>query len=254
MDYKSYSDKKKEYDNAAFLYIAKRLFDDLDESDAAEEGLIDGVGNVLKDVDNTNDWAFTALDRLLLMLRQQVGEDNIRNMLQHYSFTKDIDPLFIMSHGNEYNYGKLRRVLGPIVTKVEDKSYLPEYLFHDENEEYIEDDGLTFDEKVRRAFTVASYLLYSIRNNQVPNKVVYDKNIIPSTELTFAIRPWDDFDSIVEFCDEHKLTYGKEITGEGIRLVVELAKLFHEGELLIKDSSRIENQCKNWEKLAKERL
>lgn len=254
MDYKSYSDKKKEYDNTAFLYIAKRLFEDLDESDAAEEGIIDGVGNVLQEVNHTNDWAFTALDRLLLMLRQQLGEENVRNMLQHYSFTKDIDPLFIMSHGPKYNYGRLRRVLGSIVTKVEDKSYLPEYLYHEENEEYIEDDGLNFTEKVRRAFTVASYLLYCIRNNKTPNNTIYDKNVIPSIELTFGMRPYGNFDEIVEFCDGHKLTYAKEITGEGIRLVVELSKLFDDAELLIKDSSRIENQTNNWKKLAKEKL
>lgn len=254
MNYKSYSEKKKEYDNKAFLYIAKRMFEDLDESDAAIEDIIDGVGNVLKNPDPTNDWAFTALDRFLLMVRQQLGDQSLREMLQHYQFIEDIDALFIIEHGSDYNYADLREMLGKIVTKVEDKSYLPEYLYHDDDEEFIEDDELSFTDKVSRAFTVATYLLYAIRNDTAPSGATYDKNVTPSVELTFGIRSWGDYDEISNFCETHQLMQTREITGEGIRLLVELSRLFVEGNLLINNTSRIENQTRNWQKLAKERL
>lgn len=257
MNYKSYSARKKDFDDKTFLYIAKRLFEDLDDSDAAEEKIIDGVGNVLKETNERNDWAFTSLDRLLLMVRQQLGEDNIRQMLHHYEFTKDIDPLFIIQRDHNFNYEALRKVLGAIVTKVEDKSYLPEYLYHEDNEEYIgddADDGISFVDKVRRAFTVSTYILYGIRNDSLPNETIYEKNVIPSVELTFGVRPWGNYTEVSKFCEAHNLTEYKDVTGEGIRLIVSLSKLFEDGDLLISDNNRVENQSRNWLKLAKERL
>ena len=91
MSHKPYATKKQEFDNKVFLYLAKRLFEDLDETDAAHEDIIDGVGNLLKEPNNINNWAFTPLDRLLLLIRQQLGEDSIREILQHYKFIEDID-------------------------------------------------------------------------------------------------------------------------------------------------------------------
>jgi hypothetical protein len=255
MKYTSYAARKKEYDDRMFLYIAKRLFDDLDDSDAAHEDIIDGVGNVLKNPDATNDWAFTSMDRLLLMMRQQLGEDELRAMLGHYEFAKEIDPLFIMSHESDYDYQGLREVLGAIVTKVEDKSYLPDYLYHDNDEEYIEEeDGMNFTDKVRRALTIATYLLYGIRNGSMPSTSHFEQNVCPSVELTFGVRPWGTHEDCVKYCDEHGLTEYRNITGEGIRLLVTLAKLFDGAGLLLKDSSRVENQTRNWTKLANERL
>ncbi len=255
MDYKLYSNKKEEFDNKVFLYIAKRLFDDLDESDAAQENIIDGVGNVLKEPNGVNNWSFTSLDRLLLLIRQQIGEKELRNVLNNYEFVKDVDSLFIISNNINTDFSKLRDILGSIVTKVEDKSYLPDYLYHDNNEEYInEDDNYSFNDKVRRALTVATFILYGVRNDKVPNIISYDKNIIPSVELTFGIRSWGSYEDCFEFCQEHGLTEFDKVTGEGIRLIVMLAKLFVEGNLLINDSTRVENQHRNWSKLAKERL
>jgi len=255
MNYKSYAERKKEYDDKMFLYIAKRLFDDLDETDAAHEDIIDGVGNVLKTPNATNDWAFTSMDRFLLLIRQQLGEDTIREVLQNYEFTKDIDSLFIMAHGMDCDYVKLREVLGAIVTKVEDKSYLPEYLYHENDEEYIEDEeGLNFTDKVRRALTVATYLLYGVRNQAMPSSTMFDRNVLPSVELTFGVRPWGNHDECIEYCNTHGLTEFSDIKGEGIRLLVTLSKLFVDGGLLLKDSTRVENQTRNWTKLANERL
>jgi hypothetical protein len=257
MNYKSYSGKKKDFDDKAFLYIAKRLFEDLDDSDAVQEKIIDGVGNLLEEPNERNEWAFTSLDRLLLMIRQQIGEANIRQMLQHYEFTQDIDPLFIMERGSDFNYEALREVLGAIVTKVEDKSYLPEYLYHDDNEEYIgdeADDGMLFVDKVRRAFTIAAYLLYGIRNDTMPTETIYEQNVVPSVELTFGVRPWGNYTEVNEFCEAHNLIQYKDVTGEGIRLIVSLAKLFEQGDLLVSGNNRVENQSRNWLKLAKERL
>jgi len=255
MSYKPYASKKQEFDDKVFLYIAKRLFDDLDESDAVEQDLIDGIGNVLKEPNKTNEWAFTSLDRLLIMMRQQLGEDNLRDMLHHYNFTKDIDPLFIMTRDNGFDFEKAREALGSIITKVEDKEYLPEYLYHDDDEEYInEDDGYSFNDKVRRALTIATYILYGVRNDNAPNTSTFDLNIIPSIELTFGVRPWGTHDDCVKFCDDHQLTELGKVTGEGIRLLVALSKLIIEGDLLIKNSDRVENQSRNWTKLANERL
>lgn len=254
MSHKPYATKKQEFDNKVFLYLAKRLFEDLDETDAAHEDIIDGVGNLLKEPNNINNWAFTPLDRLLLLIRQQLGEDSIREILQHYKFIEDIDPLFIMSHDSDVDFKKLRDILGSIVTKVEDKSYLPEYLYHDNDEEYIEEDEYSFNDKVRRALTVATYLLYGVRNDKTPTDVTFEKNIIPSVELTFGIRPFGSYEECADFCQKHGLAEFDKVTGEGIRLIVSLAKLFVEGGLLINDTSRIENQTRNWTKLANERL
>lgn len=255
MSYKPYANKKQEFDEKTFLYIAKRLFQDLDETDAAEEELIDGVGNILKEPNKTNDWSFTSLDRLLLMMRQQLGEKNLRGMLQHYEYVKDIDSLFIMTRPVDFDFGKLRNTLGLIITKIEDKSYLPDYLYHDEDEEYInEDDEYSFNDKARRALTIATYLLYGVRGDSTPSTSSFDLNVIPSIELTFGIRPLGTHDECVKFCEDHKLTEVNKVSGEGIRLLVTLSRLFVSGGLLINDSNRVENQTRNWTKLANERL
>ena len=72
--------------------------------------------------------------------------------------------------------------------------------------------------------------------------------------MLFGVRPFGNHDDCIKFCESHNLTEVNKVSGEGIRLLVGLARLFVEGGLLINDSNRIENQTRNWTKLANERL
>lgn len=248
MNYKSYQEKKKEYDDQIYVYLAKRIFDDYCETDACMNDIIDDTGAIINNPTHRNDWSYTKLDNFITYLKQYIGKDNLRAFFKNYKNLHELDPLFIMTHGNSIDNNKVIDSLSKIITKMQDKSYLPEYLYHsDVNVE--EDESKTFSEQASHALTLATYLLYAIRLDRTPSKVDFEHNIKPSVEITFNYRPCDDYNGICSYCEENKLTYSGKITSEGIRLVVEIATELVNSGLLSNDKSRVENQSANWIKL-----
>lgn len=248
MAHKSYKEEKEAFDNQVFSYMMKRLFEDYDESDACHEDVIDGIGNVIGEPDERTQWAYTMFDQFMNMAKQNIGSDNMRQMFGYYKYMRDIDPMFIMKNPN-LDYQQLKPILGNIATKVNDKEYLPEYLYHDG--EFVEDDELlNFADQVSKSLTIATFLLYTLRRN---HKLIAEDfpEIIESVESTFNMRSFGDFRHADEFCKKHGLIDNMGITSEGIRLVVEIAKDVCDSPVLNSDGNGRHNHRHSWNKLGK---
>lgn len=248
MPYKPYKTQKEDFDNQVFSYLMKRLFEDYDESDGCHEGVIDGIGNVIGEPDEKSQWAYTMLDQFMNMLKQNMSQDALRNIFSDYQHMADIDPLFIINKGNR-DYSEYLDSLQKVVTTVNDKSYLPEYLYHEDN--YVEEEeGLNFSDQVSRALTIATFLLYTLRNDRNLNSLDYN-DIQESVECTFNMRPFGDFQSVSEFCKTHGLIDSSKITEEGIRCVVNVAREVAESGILTDNREHKHNHRANWLKLSK---
>jgi len=248
MNYKPYKEEKHKFDEQAFVYLMKRVFEDYDESDACHSGVIDGIGNVIGEPDGKSEWSYTMLDQFMNMIKQNLSEDALRNIFSDYSHMRDIDPLFIIKNG-DVDYSKYIECFKNVVTKVNDKSFLPEYLFHEDT--YIEEEeGLNFTDQVSRSLTIGTFLLYTLRNNR--NLVDVDfSDILESVESTFNMRPFGTFDVISSYCKDHGLIDSAMITEEGIRLLVVIAKEVTDGDILTKSKELQHNHRANWIKLSK---
>jgi hypothetical protein len=248
MTYKPYKQEKKQFDNQVFSYLMKRVFEDYDESDGCHEGIIDGIGNVIGNPDSRSEWSYTMLDQFINMLKQNLSEEALRGIFKQYSYMRDIDALFIIKNG-DIDYSQFKEGFSNIITKVNDKSFLPEYLFHEDS--YVEEEeGLNFTDQVSRSLTVGTFLLYTLRGNR--NLVDVDfSDVLESVECTFNMRPFGTFDVISKFCNEHGLIDSSAITEEGIRLLVMLSKEVTDCNILTKYKEMRHNHRANWIKLSK---
>lgn len=251
MEYKSFESQKKDFDQIAINYFVKRIFDDISESDSTQEKITDSVGNIVNQPTNKNDWAFTHFDKLILALKNSLGSKYLRNLLSEYEWVKDVDSLFIMNMKKGTDISNVRKHLGMLVTKMEDTSFLPPDIVH--KEEYIEydDENENFCDKVSKALTMATFLLYAYRNDKVPSEIDFNHNICPSVEISCNIRPFKDFNKCKELCEKQKLIDTSGITMEGIRKMKSVAECLYDGKILSMNANRVENQSHNWEKLAR---
>ena len=249
MEYKSYQDKKKEFDNNVLLYLAKRIFEDYDETDACHLGILDGTGNIQGTPKYRQEWAYTGLDNLITFMKQSIGPSQLQAFFKNFAFIKDIDPLFVMDRGFNIDYGLVRESLGNIVTKVQDKSYLPDYLYHDEENIPEIPDHLNFCDMASNALTIGTFLLYAMRKDSIPTSVDFDENIKRAVEMTFSMRPFGEYDECLEYCTENKLVEYNKVSSEGIRLVAEIAMELIDSGILSNNKNRIENQAANWIKI-----
>lgn len=248
MNHKPYKEEKEQFDNQTFAYLMKRVFEDYDESDGCHEGIIDGIGNVIGKPDGKSEWSYTMLDQFINMLKQNLSEDALRNIFDNYSHMRDIDPLFIIKNG-DVDYTKFADGLSNIITKVNDKSFLPEYLYHEDS--YVEEEeGINFTDQVSRSLTVGTFLLYTLRGNR--NLVDVDfSDVLESVECSFNMRPFGTFDTISTFCKDHGLIDSSAITEEGIRLLVILSKEVTDCNILTTSKEMKHNHRANWIKLSK---
>jgi len=255
MKYKSFEEQKKIFDNLLVHYFAKRVFDDVAESDSTMEDITDSVGNIVNPPTNKNEWAFTHFDKLILALKNSLGTKYLQNLLDHYRWIKDIDPLFIMNMKKDTDLSNVRKHLGMIVTKMEDSSYLPSDVEHSaehiEYESENKNERESFCDKVSKALTMATFLLYSYRNDRVPTGIDFDKNICPSVEITFNIRCFGNYEQCKKHCTEYRLIDDSGITPEGVRKMKSIAECAYDANILSENTNRVENQSHNWEKLAK---
>ena len=246
---KIYKDNKVKFDANIFPYLLKRFLEPVEESDACNMEIIDSIGNKLVDVDSNNAWAFTSLDRFVLLLKTTVGETRLSNMLSNYSYIKDIDPLFVINNPSA-DFKKVKETTDKLVTLIESRTYLPEHMYPDDSIDNEIDQSLNYNDLVSKVLTISTFLLYMIRYDRIPTTIEFDGNILMSVESTFNMRSIGDYDQILKFCTDYKLIEGDKISSHGMMLVVKASKAIVNGNILSFSTDRIENQSNNWKKLS----
>ncbi len=244
-----YNEQKKKYDYAVMSYIAKRIFTDIDDTPAFNAGVIDSFGNMRKDPVG---WEFTNLDRFVLAIKQQIGEENLRDLLEVYSDHADINDFRLMRTMDKPFIPSEMDSLKKIVSTMESLAYLAE----GRDDSYIDDENVDhcgFDGRVSNALTLATFLLYAMKLERMPTSVEFFTTIIPSVEVTFYHSANNDYDQLKEFIQKNKLMDEKSLATRAVRALVSAATSMLDGGLLTMDGSRIEDQSRSWEKLGTRR-
>jgi hypothetical protein len=251
MEHKPYASHKSEFDKIVFNYLVKRVLEDIKDTDAAKANVIDGVGNILRDMKPDEQWMLTDLDRFIMVIKNAMGQEKLSSLLKGYSHLKDIDSPFLLNAKHDHDFKLSREGIDKILSKVEDRSYLPEFVYREDKFVDDGDDEESFKDRMSKAFTILTHLLYGLRNDRQPNKVDFQHNICPSTEITFGILPHKDFEYVTKFCQDYALMQPSGITKEGLRLLADASRDMVNHKLLCKEKNRVENQSHNWEKLSK---
>lgn len=246
MTHKPYKERKMEFDTQVFSYLMKRLFEDFDESDACHNGIIDGIGNMVKEPDYKSQWSYTMLDQFITMVKQTMGQDALRNLFTDYGHYKDYDPLYLM---NDPAHAVDMKHIKNIVSIINDKSYLPEHLYHNDDTYIEEEKGLNYADQVSKALTIATFLMFAMRSERCPDRGMFNEDISGSVESTFNTRFFNDYERVAEFCKKNKLI-STNITNEGIRMLVKIAKELSYSGILTKNDHP-HNKTGLWIKLSK---
>lgn len=248
MEYKNYETQKKEFDDVVMTYMAKRIFTEIDSSPAFINGVTDAMGNV---INKSNGWDFTNLDRFIIALKQRLGQENLRGLLEVYSVYSDVDDLSIIKSAQKPITNKSMDSMKRIVSKVESLLYLDDVreqgdYFASEDHEDLE--GI--DNRISWALTVCTFMLYALRLDRVPTSIEFESNIIPSVEITFYVSAFKDYGRIVDFITKTDLIDDGKASRKCVRALVSVAKDIVDGKLHTSDGSRIEDQSRNWRKLS----
>lgn len=251
MEYNSYQQQKKNFDDVLMKYISKKIFESIPETDACNEKIIDGVGNIINKPTNKTEWAFTHLDKFILALKHSLGEKYLTNLLKHYEYVKELDYLFLINLDiDKVDIDNLRKHIAMIITKIEGSEYLPNQLEHSEEHIEFETNEMNFCDKASRSLTIASLLLYGIRNDKIPSDIDFKVNVIPSVECTFCIRGYNNYKDCYEYCKENGFFESNKISPEAMRKLVSIADCLVKGNILSEKYKRVENQSNNWRRLA----
>lgn len=238
-----YQDQKKAFDDSTMSYVAKRIFQDVKDSDAFKEGIIDGIGNEVKDEQS---WAFTNFDRFILAIKQRIGEDNLRDLLSVYENHTDYDPLRIINSTSKAMDAKELLVLKKIVSKVESLEYLPDG--SEPTGDFLADSNDSMETRISKSFTLLTVLLHTIRTEHLPTSIEFPK-ICTNVEATFHVRAFTDYTEIMTFIKDNRLFQFARLTDNVIRTMVATAKDMIDGNVLA-TSEKSENQGRNWKQLA----
>lgn len=112
--------------------------------------------------------------------------------------------------------------------------------------------GMNLDgyrETVSFALTAASYLMYSVRMGRVPTNVEFSRSVTAETVSTFAVRPFTDIDVLIEFLRNRKLSDSRDLTVNGYRVSVVMAKRIVTAGVLCGDGS-IDDMSAKWRTLS----
>lgn len=244
MEHKQYEEIKREFDDNVMTYIAKRVFVEINKTPAFVNGVIDENGSI---TGKSKGWDYTNLDRFVMALKQRIGEENLRELLDVYSGYSAVDDLMIMKSNKKPIDNKRIAALKRIVSKVESLGYLENVR---EQGDYIGESDMPMDAKISWALTVLTFLIYSLKADRLVTSIEFDSNVITSVEITFYVRGCREYSDIKSFVDSSGLSTDGKINGKAIRAIVSCATDMMEGCLLTNDNSRIEDQSRNWEKLS----
>ena len=241
--HKPYKDQKQTFDNSVMSYVAKRILQDIPDTDAYKAGIIDPVGNEIKD---EKSWAFTNFDRFILAIKQRIGEDSLRDLISVYENHSDYDPLRIINSVTKPLDAKELNTLKSIVSKIESLEYLPDG--SEPTGDFLAESNDSFETRASKSITLASMLLHALRTSHLPTSVEFDK-LKTSVECTFNMRAFDDYKELMGFITDNKLYTMAQLTKKTIRTLASVAKEFVDGNIL-STSDDMNNQARNWKKLA----
>jgi hypothetical protein len=248
MDFIPYTEKKSDFDKKIMLYIAKRIVDQPSDADAYNTGVTDLIGSRISDGKGV-EWSYTELDKFIQHLRQKIGDKNLRELLDGYSFLKDVDPIICIDWDGKTDLRKMRKSLAELVTTVEDSDFLPPSSVR--IGEHLEDDTVhSFQERVSRALTFLTFLLYALRKDAIPSSIDFQYNVCPSVEITFGHRAWPDYDWCRGRCEDSGLLESGKISKGGINMLRRASEKMFEGNLCRSDITRVDNQYNNWKRIA----
>lgn len=243
----SYQEQKITFDDIVMKYIANRIFTPISESDACVNGLLDDIGNVISDPTSKNAWTYTNLDRFVLMVKQYIGERKLTETLDVYYYCGEVPALKLLNGMNKkFNKSEVE-FIDKIVAKVESVSYLPDGSQVSGN--YLDDSDECKILRISRVFTIASMLLYTLKQEKVPNSIEFDANILNSVEITFYMNAFNNFTECKKYLEDCRLIDGGKISDSGIKLLVSIAHDMVDGNLLSDNGTRIEDQSRSWKRL-----
>ncbi len=181
--------KKKSFDNISSLYFFNRLFTDLKDTDAYKEKIIDGVGSVINKENKENDWAFSSFDKIILLLKQELGEKKIKKLFKKFDWATNIDPFYIINCNKLPDFNKLMTGWKALVSKTEDSSFLPDKFVRDTENFLDKTSDASLKERVSFSITCFILLLYTFLDKKIVNSVDFKFNVIPSVETTLHCSP-----------------------------------------------------------------
>lgn len=240
-----YKSKKQEYDNKVYAYLVKRLREPIDKSDAYFMGNVDEIGNDLGQ--KPSDWAYTKLDKLLIKLKAAMGQQNIDALDNTYD---NVDFLSVMNGVDDVD--KYCKSYDKVIGLVEESTYLPpEQRGKGDFIEQEDEQGLSKVERLQRALTCATYLLFSIKNNGVLVKERdFNDLVLPAVEATFNVRSVGSVIEIASYLKNGGCVDYANVTNEGYLLAVRIAKALEKAGLLNNPNENVDNVCRSWRSLA----
>jgi len=249
MNYIPYKERKETYDDAIMTYLASRIFEEPKDSDQVVSGVADEIGQVVKPLTKDNYWALTDLDKFIKHLKSALGTKRLQKFITEYDHITDVDPLFIMNMTSKTPMDTIKTGLNEVISKVEDRSFLPEYI-NRKKPDFMESET-ELRKRASFALTVVNFLMYAFREQKLPTSIDFKTNIIPSVECTFNIRANNDYDVIKDYVIANQLADYNTITKEGIRLMVSCAKICEKNGLLNDTIKHPENYGSAFRRIAK---
>lgn len=240
-----YKSRKKDYDSKVYAYLVKRLREPFNKSDAYFMGNIDDMGNDLGQ--KPSDWAYTNLDKLLVQLKLAMGKERLNSLDNTYD---NVDSLSIINGVDDVN--KYNQAFAKVIGLVEETTYLPaEQRGKGDFIEQEEEKGLSMTERLQRALTCATYLLFSIKNNGVLVKEKdFNDLVLPAVEATFNVRSIGSVTEIASYLKEGGCVDYANVTNEGYLLAVRIAKALEKSGMLNNPNENVDNVCRSWRSLA----
>jgi hypothetical protein len=175
-----------------------------------------------------------------------VGEDKLKRMLEEYAWTRNQDELSLMSKFSQGSCDDLKRnapVYEKIVGSVEGKDFLPKGYQGDGS--YVQESDIPFDQRLSKALTTVTYLLYALGNKRVPDEQIIN-SVKSSVENTFKVSAFPDLKDIQAGSARAGLMSKDGITSDGKKLVLSIARI---ADPILFESSHPHNQTSTWRKL-----
>lgn len=238
---KKYKNRKLEFDRMVYAYLVKRLREPLERSDAYQTGAVDTFGAPVAE-DIKAFWAYTPLDRLVFNIRAALG-DQVKSLTPVFD---DVDTLTLMTVAGDP--AKLHGRYDGIVSLVEELSYLPPEQRWT-GEPYLEPESeLCYSERVSRALTLATAMLYCMKMNAPPPTPLFGE-VKESVESTFAVRSIGSADEIVGLMKSTGMVNGSELSPEGYVTLLRMARWIVGHDLLNGDKSKYDRSS-DWKTLS----
>jgi hypothetical protein len=234
-----YKDSKEKFDAKVYGYLVKRLTEPYESTDAFGMGHIDEHGN---EANPNEDWSYTKLDKLVFDLRAALG-DGIKKIVKE-SFD-GVDSMALMN--SPVNPKEYLAKYDGIVKLVEEVTYLPDAQRGQGGQSNkTVDSGMTREERVSFALTVATAILTSMLKDRIVSSTEFDDEVLLNTEATFGIRSLGSANEVIGFLRSNGLSNGREITSEGIRLAYRISRVIVENNLVNPKGGGINNLAMSW--------